>query len=267
VAEDNAVSRRVVLLQLGRLGYEADLVSSGRELLELLEKRRYDLLFLDCLMPAMDGYKVARAIRRMEGARRWLWIIAMTGAGLAADRDRCFESGMDDYLPKPVRLDALRRALERALAALRRRAPEGRTHVAAAVAVDVERSVEDVSVSARLPRFDPEMLSELREIGGGRGSALAREVVALFALETPLILGRMRTSLEAGDLDGVRVAAHSLKGSSRCVGALQLGGLCERLEGAARANARGLAGSLLGRITVEFDAVLGRLRVFEAEET
>ncbi len=115
LADDNAVNQKVGLMLLKRLGYTADAVANGQEVLRALEAKRYDLILLDVQMPEMDGYEAARQIRTKWAAREEERprIVAMTGNAMLGDRERCLEAGMDDYVTKPVRLEELTAALER----------------------------------------------------------------------------------------------------------------------------------------------------------
>jgi len=104
VVEDNPLNQKLALRMLEKLGCRADLAGNGREAVSLIETGGYDLVFMDCQMPEMDGYEASAIIRQREkdsGGR--LPIIAMTAHTMAGDRDKCVEAGMDDYISKPIR--------------------------------------------------------------------------------------------------------------------------------------------------------------------
>jgi PAS domain S-box-containing protein len=110
LAEDNPVNQKVALKMLRRLGFKADAVASGWEVLEALEREQYDVVLMDIQMPDMDGFETAQKIRQ-----RWPEkprIIAVTAYAQEGDRERCLAAGMDEYLRKPVKLDELWSAIE-----------------------------------------------------------------------------------------------------------------------------------------------------------
>ena len=112
VADDNAVNRKLTLQQLKKLGHRADAVEDGRQAVDAVLGGTYDLVLMDCEMPELDGYEATRAIRDVERRRGGhVRIVAMTANALDGDREACLAAGMDDYLAKPVLLDALRGAL------------------------------------------------------------------------------------------------------------------------------------------------------------
>ena len=120
LAEDNPVNQRVTQLQLAKLGYEVDVVADGGQAIGALRKRRYALILMDQQMPVMDGLAATRAIRAGQAAGdpafpHSLKIVAMTANAMIGDREACLHAGMDDYIAKPVRVDALRTILNRNL--------------------------------------------------------------------------------------------------------------------------------------------------------
>jgi len=113
VAEDNAVNRRLALALLAKLGCRADAVANGRQAVAAALRADYDVILMDCQMPEMDGYEATRELRQRQGDGRRTPIVALTANALRGDRERCLEAGMQDYVSKPVRIDALRAALAR----------------------------------------------------------------------------------------------------------------------------------------------------------
>jgi signal transduction histidine kinase/DNA-binding response OmpR family regulator len=112
LADDNIVNQKVALLMLGKFGYKAQAVSNGKEVLECLVLRSYDLILMDIQMPEMDGYEATRAIRKSQAGYSKIPIIAMTANAMKGDDDKCFEAGMDDYIPKPIDVTMLQKKVD-----------------------------------------------------------------------------------------------------------------------------------------------------------
>ena len=116
VAEDNAVNQKVAVLMLGRLGIRPEVAANGREAVEMFEMTPYDLIFMDCQMPELDGYAACREIRSREGRGRRVTIVAMTAEAMEGSRELCIGAGMDDYISKPVKRDEISEVLRKWLA-------------------------------------------------------------------------------------------------------------------------------------------------------
>jgi len=115
VAEDNAVNRLLAVRLLERLGCSVDVATNGAEAMEMSAASDYAAIFMDCQMPVLDGYEATARIREREAGGGHVRIVAMTANTMEGDRERCIAAGMDDYLPKPLRVEDLEIALGRAL--------------------------------------------------------------------------------------------------------------------------------------------------------
>jgi CheY-like chemotaxis protein len=228
VAEDNAVNRQLALALLRRLGYDADVVENGREVLDALERERYDVVLMDVQMPELDGLDASRRIceRWPPGVRPR--IIAMTANVRPEDREACFSAGMDDYLAKPIRPDELARAL-RHVRPLRERA---------------EASSDDAGVTLAAAA-----LEKLRELGG---DDFLGELIDTFLADAPSLLATLRRALEQDEADEARRAAHTLKSNGATFGAEDFSELCRELEARAKDGRLEGAEQLVDRIDGEY---------------
>jgi CheY-like chemotaxis protein len=241
IAEDNAVNQRVTLKQLAKLGFAADAVANGLEVLSALQRVPYHIIIMDCQMPEMDGYEVTRRIRG-SGRDSYIhlrsapYIVALTANALPGDRERCFEAGMNDYLTKPLRLPDLEGVMQRALLSVGPAAPAAPLDPAADV---LDRSILDGLRELREPD-QPDPLVEL---------------IDLFLRDARPRLERMAAAAQAGDWPALCSSAHSLKGSANNLGARRLSSLCATLEKQGKANDGPQASATLAEVQSEFEKV------------
>ena len=219
LAEDNVVNQRVALKQLKKLGFSADAVSNGNEVLSALQRVPYDIIIMDCQMPEMDGYEVTRRIRQ-SGSDSYIhlrsapYIIALTANAMRGDREKCLSIGMNDYLTKPLHLRDLESVLQRALLRLQ---PASVAPIAA----------EEKPLPEALDRAVIGGLKELRE--PGQPDPLS-ELLDLFFRDAEPRLKQMEEAVTSGDMPKLAAAAHTLKGSASNLGARRLSALCASLE-------------------------------------
>ncbi len=126
LAEDNAVNQRVTQRMLCKLGFRADVAGNGIEVLQAMERQHYDVILMDVLMPEMDGLETTKAIRQRWPAEKQPAIIAMTASALKGDREMCLAAGMDSYISKPTKMEALKAALAACGKQERGRKPENK---------------------------------------------------------------------------------------------------------------------------------------------
>jgi len=117
LAEDNSVNQKVALYMLAKLGYRADSAANGQEVLEAMARQHYDIILMDVHMPEMDGLEATRRLRKKPPGHGRPWIIALTAGVMQSDREGCLDSGMDDFISKPIKLPELSAALVQARAA------------------------------------------------------------------------------------------------------------------------------------------------------
>ena len=241
LAEDNAMNQKVALRLLEQLGYGADVAGNGREAIESLERRPYDVVLMDVQMPELDGLDATREIRERWPDETRPHIIAMTANALPEDREACFAAGMNDYVAKPIRAEELVAALKR----VRPRAngdggPDG---------------VDFVSL-------DDSALASLRDLGGDDFLA---EVIDAFLADAPGLISTLRRSLDDGSAEELRRAAHTLKSNGATLGAAEFAELCRDLEHRAKTGELDGAAELVERVEQEYAPLEEALSALRSE--
>ena len=214
LADDNPINQKVGLSVLQKLGYRADLAGNGLEVLQALERKAYDILFLDVQMPEMDGLEAARQICGRWPQDRRPRIIAMTGNALVGDREKCLQAGMDDYIAKPIRVGELQSALER----------WGRAKSKKSDTAFVQR-LRSGSADNLL---DQTVILELRNMPPSEGVGMLQELVDLFLEGAPQRIAQISQSINDGPM--LAFHAHALKSMSLNLGAKRIVELSQKLE-------------------------------------
>ncbi|BAY84483.1 two-component sensor histidine kinase [Calothrix parasitica NIES-267] len=111
IVEDNADNRDIIVFMLEDLGYQVDAVENGQQALDILTQNEYDIVFMDCQMPFLDGYETTRQLRQREGEQRHTIVIGLTAHAMNNDREKCLAAGMDEYLSKPIIMEDLERII------------------------------------------------------------------------------------------------------------------------------------------------------------
>ena len=230
LAEDNIINQKVATRILSQMGYRPDVVQNGKEVIQALERQKYDVILMDVQMPDMDGLEATREIRkRWTGANR-VWIIAMTANAMDSDRETCLNSGMDGYISKPVRIEALEKELV--------------------------RSSENIGQIV-----DFNVLSRFGEMTGS-GLEAVRELVTIFSEETPPALQQIRTDIAARRRQGINVLAMQLASACSNFGAERMRLICSSLQAAGKTGDFTLAEELVDRLEAEFKVVKSTLEGF-----
>lgn len=218
LAEDNITNQQVALGILKKLGLSADVAANGAEALGKLAAIPYDLVLMDMQMPVMDGLEATRRIRdtHSQVLNHRVAIIAMTANALQGDREQCLKAGMDDYISKPVTPPALAAVLEKWLPKETDVFPEQQPPKDQKDEKPAAAAVSDAG--PELPVFDRAgMMGRLMD-----DEDLVKTISEGFLADIPLQIEKLRAAIEAGDVEGARRQAHTIKGASSNVGGERL---------------------------------------------
>jgi CheY-like chemotaxis protein len=243
LAEDNEVNRKLATRLLEKRGHSVDVATNGREALEALRARTYDLVLMDVQMPEMDGVAATAALRASEAETgRHQPVIAMTALVMKGDRERCMAVGMDGYLAKPIRAQELDEVLEKYIALkndvdVPQQAPSQAASTAEEMTIDAQDLMERVS-------DDREFLAEL---------------VGIFKEDGPRQLESIKKALEEQNREEMRRAAHSLRGALSNLAAVRASALAADIEFAGTLGDFSSAHTALHRLEVELTRVIDTL--------
>jgi PAS domain S-box-containing protein len=209
LAEDHPINQRLARRLLEGWGHTVSLAVTGKQAIAMWEEKAFDLIIMDVQMPEMCGIEATRALREREKrSGGHVPIVAMTAHAIVGDRERCLKAGMDDYIAKPIDPERLFALIEGIACPL----------------VEAEAIVLDEAAGELV--WDQQAL--LQRVQGD--AHLLKEITDLFLVDYPVILTRVRTSLERGDAPGIEQAAHTLAGLVANFGAERAHGAAQQLE-------------------------------------
>jgi CheY-like chemotaxis protein/HPt (histidine-containing phosphotransfer) domain-containing protein len=237
VAEDNAVNQKVLTRMLERLGYRADVAANGIEVLDSLERQRYDVVLMDVQMPEMDGIEAARRIFQRCDRHEAPRLIAMTANAMPGDRELALSVGMEGYLTKPIDVVTLRQAL---LGLGERQLPQPRPAIES---------------------LDAGRLDELAAMDEDNSTNMVRSLIDLFLSESPELMRSLWNALRARDAARLRATAHRFLSSVENIGARRMTALCVDLERCGMDEALADVQPLLTQLSQEFERVKALLEI------
>lgn len=261
ICDDNLLNQKVALRLLQQMGYRAQPAANGIEALAALDRQPYDLVFMDVMMPEMDGLEATRIIReRQQDRSRYpnykspLVIVAMTASAMPGDREKCLAAGMDDYIAKPVRLEDVRAIVERWGTSA------GFDHATAGSNPAAQASEQSTKTTAM--NEPPVNMERLMEFTEGDPENL-RELVTLYLTQTAGQVKQLEAAVRANQPQEVRRIAHSCAGASATCGVTHLVPLLRELERQGMNGQLTSGPELVEQVTNEFARVRAVLAPYQ----
>ncbi|MHB8909457.1 MAG: response regulator [Syntrophales bacterium] len=259
LVDDDLLIQKVGKAILAHCGCCVDVAGNGREAVEAFAPQRYDLIFMDCQMPGMDGYEAAGMIRereaecRGESAAARIPIVALTGLATEQDRERCLAAGMDDYLSKPFSIVTIQSIINRWLSA---RPAEGRegSRTQATPGCTAGTTGNPARQEESLP-LDPKALEMIAALQPNGAEEILKKVITLYLDSSCTLMKGIRDAVGGSDAAALHHAAHTLKSSSAYLGAMTLSSMSRELEMMGRDKALGEAAARLASLDHEYGRV------------
>jgi PAS domain S-box-containing protein len=267
LVEDNPVNQEVARGMLEHYGCGVETASDGKQAVETFSSASFDLVFMDCQMPKMDGYAASREMRKLEASRKGTFrtpIIALTAQAMEGDEEKCLAAGMDAYMSKPFKPETLQDILSRWLVtgsrpeaegSIPHRQPEGGKKPA----VTMPASAGPVDAGDENPPVDIHVLNSIRALQRKGKPNLVEKVITHYLHHAPELMASLRLAESQNNPHQIEDAAHSLKSSSGNVGALSLADLCRELEALGRSHDLSRAPEILAQMEKEFKRVTAAL--------
>ncbi|MGV0025107.1 PAS domain S-box protein [Phormidesmis priestleyi] len=256
LAEDNVVNQKVALHLLQRLGYRADVAGNGLEVLEALRRQAYDVILMDVQMPEMDGLITTERIRQEWQPRLRPYIIAMTANAMQGDRQTCLDVGMDDYLSKPIRIEALMRALNQT----HRNSARPELEAVSSPGDFSGRSPLRTKQFDRTATLNLTTLQSIRSLAS-EGETFLADIINSYLLDAFKLVQTIQIAATTKDWLALQQAVHTLKSTSGMLGASQMAQLCRELETMLHLGTLENIASKIRQLEAEYDNVKALLNL------
>jgi CheY-like chemotaxis protein len=249
VAEDNTVNQKVVHQLLAHLGYRADVVASGAEVLDALERQNYDVILMDVQMPEMDGLEATRRLKARFGLATSPRVVAMTASAMLGDREKCLAAGMDAYVSKPVELDQVREVL-----------------IAVTRGTDVRPIAVGGDTDDDIPVIDLRRIAQLLDLQDEQQPRMVADLIAMFFADSPGHMQQLADAIHGTDPVHLAAAAHRYLSSVENLGARRMRAHCMELERLGMDGTVAGAAEALEQLQLELALVREQLAAIAAKQ-
>jgi len=238
LVEDNLVNQKVALAMIEKMGINIDVASNGKEAIEILKRKKYEMIFMDIQMPEMDGVQATKIIKDINSdvLQHNVPIIAMTAHAMKGDREKYLRAGMDDYITKPFHINDLVMILKKW------------------ISNSLNNECQDQSLKNKTHFVEKHLLDI---VNGDRD--MLKEILSLYIEKTPILINKIQEDYENKDIESLKEQAHSIKGSSSSIGAESISNIVKKIELEANINSLNKVGEYIDELIKEFDMLKNEL--------
>lgn len=266
LVEDVTLNQKVALQMLQRFGYRADVANNGAEAIESLRRQPYDFVFMDVQMPVLDGLEATRLICQEFSPPHRPWIVAMTAHAMKGDREQCIDSGMNDYISKPIRFDNLLQVfinyklMHQINDVLANQTDTNNLDVILPNNLNLPSSVAIELEANQPPAIDAIVFQELIEMLGENNSLILTQLIDIYLKEAPPLIEAITNAINNSNPTALHQTAHALKSSTLSIGGLLLAEICNKLEAIGRQGSTADTSTLIQELRREYQRLVTALK-------